>query len=171
MPPRPSLNPRPETARRHPYQSGETKFSQLVAGSPYLQTIHQELLKGRSRGTESDMFASATWPRAVTTEQEPQYRNSTPNSNYRRPLSLLTTRCYRYKVGLSETLLISSVPTSILLSLPSASLAPSQAHVAPSVSNALRSSLTAVGTSSKFKAEIAHLACFCAFAIARSSVM
>ncbi len=35
-------------------------------------------------------------------------------------------------------------------------------YEAPNVSNAFRSSLTAVCTSSKFSAEMAHFACFCA---------
>ena len=42
---------------------------------------------------------------------------------------------------------------------------------APNVCNAALNSLTAVSASSKFKAEMAHLACFCALAIAISSVL
>jgi len=42
-------------------------------------------------------------------------------------------------------------------------------YVAPSCSKAFRSSLTAVPTSSKFKADMAHFACFWAAAIAASS--
>jgi hypothetical protein len=45
------------------------------------------------------------------------------------------------------------------------------AYFAPSVSKAALNSLTAVSASSKFNAEIAHLACFCAFAIDKSSVI
>ena len=41
---------------------------------------------------------------------------------------------------------------------------------APKVFNASLSSFTAVSASSKFNADIAHRACFCAFAIATSSV-
>lgn len=41
--------------------------------------------------------------------------------------------------------------------------------MAPRVSKARRSSMTAVGTSSKFSAEMAHLACFWASAMAWSS--
>lgn len=44
-------------------------------------------------------------------------------------------------------------------------------YVVVSNSNALRSSRTAVGTSSKLRAEMAHLACFCAPTIAASSVV
>ena len=42
-------------------------------------------------------------------------------------------------------------------------------HVAPKVANAPLNSLIAVGTSSKFSAEIAQRACFWAFIIASSS--
>lgn len=42
---------------------------------------------------------------------------------------------------------------------------------APSILNAPSNSLTAVGTSSKFRADIAHRACFWAFIIASSSVV
>src|SRR2546421_9629945 len=48
-------------------------------------------------------------------------------------------------------------------------LAFSSYHLAPSASRAPLSSLIAVGTSSKFSADIAHLACFCAFITASSS--
>jgi hypothetical protein len=45
-----------------------------------------------------------------------------------------------------------------------------QSHqFAPRALKAIRNSLTAVAASSKFKAEIAHLACFCASAIECSS--
>lgn len=39
-------------------------------------------------------------------------------------------------------------------------------YLCPKVANASRSSRTAVGTSSKFSAEMAHRACFCAFIMA-----
>jgi len=42
-------------------------------------------------------------------------------------------------------------------------------HLAPKVSNAPCNSFTAVDTSSKFRAEIAHLACFWALRMASSS--
>ena len=45
------------------------------------------------------------------------------------------------------------------------------AHKAPKFSRAILSSFTAVGTSSKFSAEIAHLACFCAAITDSSSVL
>ena len=48
---------------------------------------------------------------------------------------------------------------------------PKITYFAPSVSKAALNSFTAVSASSKFSAEMAHLACFCAFAIARSSVI
>ena len=44
-------------------------------------------------------------------------------------------------------------------------------YLAPKDCKAILSSLTAVGTSSKFNAEIAHLACFCADMMASSSVL
>lgn len=44
-------------------------------------------------------------------------------------------------------------------------------YSAPNVLKAALSSFTAVGTSSKFSAEIAHRACFCASMIASSSVL
>lgn len=44
-------------------------------------------------------------------------------------------------------------------------------HVAPRASSARRSSLTAVGTSSKLSAEMAHLACFWACDMAMSSAV
>jgi hypothetical protein len=44
-------------------------------------------------------------------------------------------------------------------------------HEAPKVFSASLSSLTAVSASSKLRAEIAHLACFWALAIAMSSVI
>lgn len=42
---------------------------------------------------------------------------------------------------------------------------------APSASRAILNSLTAVGTSSKFNADIAHFACFCALNTDSSSVL
>jgi hypothetical protein len=45
----------------------------------------------------------------------------------------------------------------------------SESYAAPNVFNASLNSLIAVLVSSKFSAEIAHLACFCAWAIASSS--
>lgn len=48
---------------------------------------------------------------------------------------------------------------------------PPRPYWAPKVCRAALSSRTAVSASSKFSADIAHLACFCAFAIAISSVL
>jgi hypothetical protein len=45
-----------------------------------------------------------------------------------------------------------------------------QLQIAPKAFKAMRSSLTAVAESSKFSAEIAHLACFCASLIESSSL-
>lgn len=50
-------------------------------------------------------------------------------------------------------------------------LVPLPPYIAPSSSSASRSSRTAVGTSSKLSAEMAHLACFCALTIAASSTV
>ena len=46
-----------------------------------------------------------------------------------------------------------------------------QSQFAPKLCSAIRNSLTAVSTSSKLRAEIAHLACFCAAITLSSSVL
>ena len=77
-------------------------------------------------------------------------------------LSIRSTRYSKHEIHFSSSSIHHPTPHSLLLFL-------GLHQLAPSVSRAPLSSLIAVGTSSKFSADMAHRACFCAFMTACSS--